>query len=217
MARTREGLQQAVETILTQNGERGKRLSLRQAERRTGLSPATIGELAKGNARTPETIRRFAQGFGEDEQRLLLLAGFVPEDMVPPLYTPSGVGNGSAALSVSLRRNEHAAKSSQLDDAEPDDREWLGRFGRALAQMPPGRERDLFKDRLRQDTELIETFLARLTQDADEVKTEGDTEQSSGHHAAARDGGAKSVSDKAGDPSASHNFIGDGKEAGNER
>lgn len=178
MARTREGLQQAVEAILTENGERGKRLSLRQAERRTGLSPATIGELAKGNARTPETIRRFAQGFGEDEHRLMLLAGFVPEDMVPPLYTPSS-GSGTVSLErthVSRSATSFSASrrsgyegdngnAPQIEDAEPDDREWLGRLGRALAKMPPSRERDLFKDRLRQDTELIETFLARLTQD----------------------------------------------------
>ena len=79
MARARPGLQRAISEILERNGTGGKPLSLRQAERRTGLSPATIGELAKGNARTPETLRRFARGFGENVERLLLLAGFAEE------------------------------------------------------------------------------------------------------------------------------------------
>lgn len=47
---------------------------------------------------------------------------------------------------------------------EPEEREWLGRFGRALAQMPPGRERSLWKDSLRRDTELLESFLERLAE-----------------------------------------------------
>lgn len=146
MARTRPGLESAVLDILRRHGVDGKRMSLRQAERLTGLSPATIGELAKGNARTPETILRFANGLGEDADRLLLLAGFVPDEM--------------------MRRSAYTAPSSQTEtaenEAEGDEREWLGRFGRALAKMPPGRERDLWKDSLRRDTELIESFLARF-------------------------------------------------------
>ena len=62
MARARPGLAKAVTEILESRGVDGKRMSLRQAERMTGLAPATIGELAKGNARTPETVRRFAVG-----------------------------------------------------------------------------------------------------------------------------------------------------------
>src|SRR5882762_4315844 len=80
MARARPGLAKAVIQILERRGVDGKRLSFRQAERLTGLAPATISELAKGNARTPETVRRFANGINEDVTRLLLLAGFVPED-----------------------------------------------------------------------------------------------------------------------------------------
>jgi transcriptional regulator with XRE-family HTH domain len=120
-------------------------MSLRQAERLTGLSPATVGELAKGNARTPETILRFAIGLGEDADRLLLLAGFVPDETMRRSVTvPTHPG------------------PDDLEDVAVDEREWLGRFGRALAKMPPGRERDLWKDSLRRDTELIESFLARI-------------------------------------------------------
>ncbi len=149
MARTRPGLEIAVLDILRRHGVDGKRMSLRQAERLTGLSPATIGELAKGNARTPETILRFAFGLGEDADRLLLLAGFVPDE--------------------SMRRSAQSPIQRAQDDSDVgcdivagDEREWLGRFGRALAKMPPGRERDLWKDSLRRDTELIESFLARI-------------------------------------------------------
>ncbi len=145
MARARPALQKAVNEILERRGADGKRLSLRQAERLTGLSPATIGELAKGNARTPETLRRFAQGLGEDANRLLLLGGFVPEEEsrpIPPLA--------------------RAIEPEPPEEMEPDEREWLGRFGRALAKMPPGRERDLWKENLRRNAELIEAFLERL-------------------------------------------------------
>ena len=122
MARTRPGLEIAVLDILRIHGVDGRRMSLRQAERLTGLSPATIGELAKGNARTPETLLRFANGLGEDADRLLLLAGFVPDrSMRRPAPMPSGQ-EGS-------------------EDIAGDEREWLGRFGRALAKMPSGRER----------------------------------------------------------------------------
>jgi hypothetical protein len=148
MARTRPGLELAVLDILRKHGVEGRRMSLRQAERLTGLSPATIGELAKGNARTPETILRFANGLCEDADRLLLLAGFVPDETMrrssPPIF----------------REGEENA-----EDYTGDEREWLGRFGRALAKMPPGRERDLWKDSLRRDTELIESFLARINPD----------------------------------------------------
>src|SRR5258708_7783862 len=82
MARARPGLAKAVTEILESRGTDGKRMSFRQAERMTGLAPATISELAKGNARTPETVRRFAVGVNEDVTRLMLLAGFVPEESV---------------------------------------------------------------------------------------------------------------------------------------
>lgn len=147
MARARPGLELAVNEILERQGRNGKRLSYRQVERLTGLSPATVGELAKGNARTPETVRRFAVGLGEDVGCLLLLAGFVPEESeaVRAVPAPSSVTN------------------SLPEWMEADEREWLGRFGRALAKMPPGRERDLWKDNLRRDTELLEAFLECLT------------------------------------------------------
>lgn len=150
MARARLGLAEAVNEILERRGAAGRKLSLRQAERLTGLAPATIGELAKGNARTPETVRRFALGMGEDEPRLMLLAGFVPDET--PQYAPA----------PAPPRPPASTTSPTFDDAEPDTREWLGRMGRAIAKIPPGRERELWKERLRRDTELLETFLQRM-------------------------------------------------------
>jgi hypothetical protein len=152
MARARPGLAKAVIEILESRGQDGKRLSFRQAERLTGLAPATISELAKGNARTQETVRRFASGTNEDVTRLLLLAGFVPEDDVdmPPEMTS---------------RPQTTPRIETLDTTEidPEEKEWLGRMGRALAMLPPGRERQLWKENLRRDTELIESFLERFT------------------------------------------------------
>lgn len=151
MARARPGLAKAVTHILETRGADGKRMSFRQAERMTGLAPATISELAKGNARTMETVRRFAVGFSEDVTRLLLLAGFVPDES---LDMPSA--SQSAQPSTVHRAETRSA------DIGAEDEEWLGRLGRALAKLPPGRERDLWKENLRRDTELIESFLDRI-------------------------------------------------------
>jgi len=150
MARARPGLAKAITEILENRGVDGKRLSFRQAERMTGLAPATVSELAKGNARTPETVRRFALGTNSDVTRLLLLAGFVPEDDL----------HSAAELHAEIRSAPLAEGDSVEVDAE--EKEWLGRMGRALAMLPPGRERDLWKENLRRDTELIESFLVRL-------------------------------------------------------
>ncbi|GEM_PF-2144532 len=155
MARARPALQEAVNTILIQHGTDGKRMSYRQAERLTGLSPATVGELANGNARTPETIRRFARGFHTDPRPLLMRAGFVPEE----------VDEREAQTAT------NAAPTMRYEaEMEPDAQEWLGRFGRALAKMPPGRERELWKETLRRNTELLESFLTRLP-DSDDPQT----------------------------------------------
>lgn len=134
MARSRPALQLAINEILLRHGSEGKRLSLRQAERLTGLSPATIGELAKGNARTAVTLHRFAIALGEDATRLLHLGGFFPEDLVessPGSQTPEG-------------------------ELTSDEQAMLVRLGSALARLPPGQERSLWADRLRQDAELLE-------------------------------------------------------------
>jgi hypothetical protein len=137
MGQARPGLEKAVNEILQRHGVAGRKMSYRQAERLTGLSPASIGELVKGNARTMETVRRFALGMGEEVERLLLLAGFVPETTDRWSADPPKPTRESIAV-------------------EPDDQEWLDRFGRALAQLPPGRERDLWKAALRHNTELLE-------------------------------------------------------------
>jgi hypothetical protein len=144
MARARLGLQKAINEILERHGSRGKRLSLRQAERLTGLSPATVGELAKGNARTPETVRRFAQGLGESAERLLLLAGFV--EAVDPASNLPVPPPGRSAL-------------SGMEGESVEIGMWLERFSRALNALPPGRARDLYLTRLRCDTELLESLL----------------------------------------------------------
>ena len=156
MARARMGLAEAVSEILERRGG-GRKMSLRQAERMTGLAPATIGELAKGNARTPETVRRFAVGMEEDATRLLLLAGFVPEE----------IASYSLPVKPPLSPADAARFEAEFDEAEPDTREWLGRMGRALAKIPPGRERELWKERLRRDTELLEIFLERFSANSD--------------------------------------------------
>ena len=149
MARARAGLEKAVSDILLAHGQNGKRLSFRQAERLTGLSPATIAELAKGNARTPESVRRFAQGLGEDVTRLLTLAGFTFEeplalltvrrdsdDIPPPLPAPVPLTGPEVVL--------------------------LTRLERALAALPPGPDRKLWADRLSRDIELMERWLRLL-------------------------------------------------------
>ena len=154
MARARPGLAKAVNEILERHGERGRRLSLRQAERLTGLSPATIGELAKGNARIPETIRRFALGLNEEVDRLMLLAGFMPED------------SPSTQTIMEAQGKTYASEFSEMPVCtEGEEQEWLGRFGRALAQMPSGRERDLWRDILRRNAELIEVSVERMSQE----------------------------------------------------
>ncbi len=151
MARARPGLAKAVTQILESRGVDGKRLSFRQAERLTGLAPATISELAKGNARTPETVRRFAVGVSEDVTKLLLLAGFVPEDDV--------------ALPAQARAAPAWTDEEATTELGPEETEWLGRMGKALAMLPPGRERDLWKENLRRDAELIESFVERIGAD----------------------------------------------------
>lgn len=151
MARTRPGLAKAVEEILERHGANGRRLSLRQAERRTGLSPATIGELAKGNARTTDTVRRFAEGMGETVDQLLLLAGFTPDALdpspvilpdAPPAQPPSGT--------------QEAAEADVVARLDPASCALLERLARALHHLPSCREREIVLERLRWDTELIE-------------------------------------------------------------
>jgi transcriptional regulator with XRE-family HTH domain len=148
MAHTRPALEKAVNEILKRHGTEGRRMSYRQAERRTGLSPATVAELAKGNARTPETVRRFAEGLGEDLEWLLLLAGFVPDEVLRE--------------NLESRDGSGRVRGQAQAEQEGETRAWLERFGRALAQLPPGRERDLWKENLRRDTELMEAFLELL-------------------------------------------------------
>ena len=63
--------------------QRCKRLSLRQAAAKAGLSHQTIASIIAGNRPLPETIEKLAQGFGGNgkkrlalEDRLFVLAGY---------------------------------------------------------------------------------------------------------------------------------------------
>ena len=142
MARARPGLQTAINEILERHGANGKRLSLRQAERLTGLSPATIGELAKGNARTPETLCRFAQGLGEEAARLLLLAGFA--EAAEPLKV------------AAIEPQGEPPPAPPATDAPVS--ALLARYGRALRALPHGHVRTLLLTRLQADVELVESL-----------------------------------------------------------
>jgi transcriptional regulator with XRE-family HTH domain len=144
MARARPGLQAAIIELLERHGANGKRLSFRQAERLTGLSPAAISELAKGNARTPETLYRFAQGLGEEPGRLLLLAGFAEaarEQRTAMIEAPDEPSQGN------------------LPDEDAEVSAWLERYRRLLSDLPPGRLRTLLLARLQGDVELLESLL----------------------------------------------------------
>ncbi len=110
MALARPGLEKAINDILERRGVDGKRLSYRQAERLTGLSTATISELAKGNARTSDSLRRFAQGLEEDATRLMLLAGFVPEEVFP---LRGAAHQETSALSAPLEPETDSKASKQ--------------------------------------------------------------------------------------------------------
>lgn len=153
MARARLGLANAVRELLEQRGGDGRRLSYRQAERLTGLSPATIGELAKGNARTSETVRRFASGMGVDAEPLLLLAGFVPGEA-------PGAGMPVGPVPTGSRADAHGVEEASLGVQTLVSR-WLN----ALVQLPVGPERTLFVNRFLCDVELLEHFVERCAAD----------------------------------------------------
>lgn len=145
MARAQLALEKSIKAILARHGANGRPLSLRQAERLTGLSPATIGELAKGNARTAETVRRFAEGMGEEPSILLILAGFEPSLLSPtPPSTPE--------------------EQCDLFALTGDERAVITNFENALAQLPPGRERTLFVQGIARDTELIQSLTAQKSE-----------------------------------------------------
>ena len=160
MALARPGLEKAINDILERRGVDGKRLSYRQAERLTGLSTATISELAKGNARTSDSLRRFAQGLEEDATRLMLLAGFVPEESFPlrgaahqETSAPSAPLKPGTALKAGGR--EAVLPVSPLDVEE---RACLQRLEHALTRIPPGSDRALWKEHLSQCADLLERF-----------------------------------------------------------
>ncbi len=129
MKAARYGLQQAVAALLQERGEQGKPLSLREAARRTGLSPATVGELAKGMARTAHAVNALARGLETDPRPLLLLAGFLPEE--------------ETELSAPLSLEEKAL---------------LHRIDTALSSLPAGLTRTLFAESLNQCALLMENF-----------------------------------------------------------
>lgn len=168
----RENLGRAVQEILRKHGMEGRPLSYRQVERRTGLSPATIGELCSGVARTRRTVLRFAEGMGESAEVLLVMAGFIPEETAV-----SSLSENSRPVSLPhaepLPIAAPPVPESTADSLFPEERLWLGRLGKSLAQLPPGRDRALWLERLRQDAELLEAFLERLGDDRGEGEAGG--------------------------------------------
>ena len=129
MKAARYGLQQAVTALLQERGGQGRPLSLREAARRTGLSPATVGEMAKGIARTAHAVYALAHGLEADPRPFLLLAGFLPEE----------AKRQQAALTL-------------------EEEALLLRVGKALAALPCGIERTLFAESLHQSVQLMECF-----------------------------------------------------------
>ncbi len=169
MARARPGLEKAINEILERRGVDGKRLSYRQAERLTGLSTATISELAKGNARTAESLRRFALALDEDATRLMLLAGFVPEDdsflrksqpqeIINQTVNQEAVHQEGFAPAVAAPEpNASNLQMSLFLDAE--ERACLQRLEQGLAQLPPGTDRALWTKHLSHCADLLERFV----------------------------------------------------------
>lgn len=130
----RPGFARAVSAILATLGENGKPMSLRQAARLSGLSPATVGELATGNPRTAQAIRRFAEGLGQDPVPLLMLAGYTPPDghcrtQLTSIAEPEGMG-------------------SRVEDI-------LSQWATAFSNLSTHTERELFLTGLERDIQLM--------------------------------------------------------------
>lgn len=53
-------------------------LTPREAEKRTGVSFATINGLTRGFRASEDSLRKFAQGLNADESMLLLAGGYLP-------------------------------------------------------------------------------------------------------------------------------------------
>ena len=161
MALARPGLEKAINDILERRGVDGKRLSYRQAERLTGLSTATISELAKGNARTSDSLRRFAQGLDEDATRLMLLAGFVPEESFPlrgAVHQETSAPAAPLEPETDSKAGEREALSS-IAPLDAEERACLQRLEHALTRIPPGSDRALWKEHLSQCADLLERFV----------------------------------------------------------
>jgi plasmid maintenance system antidote protein VapI len=68
-----------VRRVLAANGKKGRLMSLRDAERRTGVSYATVFNMVDGKANIrPDILVKFARGFGEEPGKWLELCGYDP-------------------------------------------------------------------------------------------------------------------------------------------
>jgi plasmid maintenance system antidote protein VapI len=72
-------LAEEVRRVLNAHGKKGRMMSLRDAERRTGVSYATVFNMVDGKAKIrPDILVKFARGFGEEPGKWLELCGYDP-------------------------------------------------------------------------------------------------------------------------------------------
>ena len=89
MSTLRERRSQEVLRVLILHGPgQGKRLSLRGAERHTGISYQTISKMADGEMVDVTTVEKFAVGFGEDVVKWLPWYGYSEEESLSLRLSP---------------------------------------------------------------------------------------------------------------------------------
>ncbi len=130
----RPGFARAVRAILAALGENGKPMSLRQAARLSGLSAATVGELASGYPRTSQAISRFAEGLGQDPVPLLMLAGYKPPHSDCVLQQYAKTASESISPPVADILSQWAEAFSELS-AHPQEELFLAGLERDIQLM----------------------------------------------------------------------------------
>lgn len=86
MPQFNERLASEVQRVLREHGLSDRKLSLRDAEARTRINYTTIREMARGHVPRPETLAKFAIGFGEDKTYWLSLGGYQDDNL--PEFAP---------------------------------------------------------------------------------------------------------------------------------
>lgn len=79
-----EELAVRVKAVLEQHGSAGVPMSLRAADRKTGVNYVTLGRMHEGFVPEMESVVRFARGFGLDVNEWLTLAGYDPITATDP-------------------------------------------------------------------------------------------------------------------------------------